>query len=260
MHALIDGDIITYSAGFASDIRMYEVDGFFFQTKKKATAYCKAVGTDTKNIKLVVQPEPIENCLHSVKKMIQKIINETGATSYTVYLTESSSNNFRVNVAKTRPYKGNRAPESKPLHYDAIRDYLVRIWRAAMVVGEEADDAIGKTATMLGSRNIPYVICSIDKDLKQIPGNHYNWRTNTHSHVTTDEARRFFWKQMLTGDRVDNIVGIPGIGDVKADAILSACNTEQEMGCAVGLKYAVSYDDPEEVFNEHKLLLGIRTV
>jgi 5'-3' exonuclease len=38
-----------------------------------------------------------------------------------------------------------------------------------------------------------------------------------------------FYKQILTGDRVDNIEGIRGIGPVKADKILKDCTTEKDL-------------------------------
>ena len=66
----------------------------------------------------------------------------------------------------------------------------------------------------------------IDKDLLQIPGNHYNFNKKTHRFVSDDEAHKLLMIQCLTGDRTDNIPGIKGIGPKKAEKILEGVNTD----------------------------------
>jgi 5'-3' exonuclease len=56
------------------------------------------------------------------------------------------------------------------------------------------------------------VICTIDKDLKMVPGWHYNWNTDEKVFVTEVEGLRWFYKQCLTGDMTDNIKGLHGVG------------------------------------------------
>jgi DNA polymerase-1 len=67
-----------------------------------------------------------------------------------------------------------------------------------------------------------YRICSIDKDMQQIPGAHYNWNTGKKFVVTKEDADWSFYMQILTGDPGDGYTGIPGIGKVKAAKILLA--------------------------------------
>ncbi len=50
-----------------------------------------------------------------------------------------------------------------------------------------------------------------------IPGNHYTWSRGSTSGTplweqTEDAANAFFFKQCVTGDRVDNIPGLYGVG------------------------------------------------
>src|SRR5574343_1568457 len=73
------------------------------------------------------------------------------------------------------------------------------------------------------------IIVTLDKDLDMIPGLHYNWVKNTIYDVNEDEALRFFYKQLLIGDTSDNIVGIRGIGPVKAKTLIDHLETEEEM-------------------------------
>lgn len=177
--------------------------------------------------------EPLGFCLHSVKKLITSILNETKATSHKIYLTGNS--NFRDTVAVTKPYKGNRDKTHKPIHYTAIKEYLIDKWNAEVINGMEADDAMGI------AQSCSTVICSLDKDMLMIPGQHYNWRTGVHRTITKEEADRHFYYMMLTGDVVDNIKGVPKIGPAKADKILSVCSTEKEMWEAVQEAYYVGY-------------------
>ena len=139
------------------------------------------------------------------------------------YLT--GSNNYRVEIAKIKPYKGNRK-ESKPDHLGVTRDQLQTKWLAEVIEGQEADDAIGIKATELNGN---CVIVSIDKDLLMIPGTHYNFVKKEWTEIDQDKGDYFFYKQLLTGDQVDNIQGVPGIGPKKADKAYEGCTTVQEM-------------------------------
>lgn len=131
--------------------------------------------------------------------------------------------NFRFEVATTVPYKGNRKDAPKPKHYDALRNHLMKLG-AEMSDGEEADDAVA-----IASTKGNYWIVHVDKDLDQLPGWHYNPVKDEEYYVTEFEGLYSFYKQILTGDRVDNIEGLRGIGPVKADKILKDCTTEREL-------------------------------
>ena len=51
---------------------------------------------------------------------------------------------------------------------------------------------------------------------------------------------------LLTGDRIDNIVGIKGIGPVKAGKLLKDCKTEQDLYEAVVKAYDGAVDRAHE--------------
>ena len=129
---------------------------------------------------------------------------------FQVYL--SGDTNFRDEVAVTHPYKGNRERE-RPECLDAVRGYLCMRYDAYVSDGQEADDDIAIAATRMGASA---VICTIDKDLDQVPGWHYNFVKQQRYCIGTKEAVLNFYMQLLTGDSVDNIKGIYGIGPKKA--------------------------------------------
>ena len=123
---------------------------------------------------------------------------------YQLYLTGDTSGNFRHQVAVTLPYKGNRHGTPKPVHFHAIRQYMVDSWGAVVVEGEEADDAIAR-ANYLDPES---VMVSVDKDFLQLEGKMYD-PVKRVMHTTSElDGLRFLYKQIIMGDMTDNIQGI----------------------------------------------------
>jgi hypothetical protein len=108
--ALIDGDILVYRIGFASE------------------------------------EEPESIAIARCCEFLEDIILFNGFDEYQGYLT--GKGNFRNEIAVTEPYKGNRVAP-KPKHYQALRDYMQNHWKFEMIEGQEADDAIGIAAYTL---------------------------------------------------------------------------------------------------------------
>ncbi len=186
---LVDGDIVVYRVGFAS------------------------------------QSVSWEYCQQRVDTMLSNILTDTDSMTMYGYLTDGV-NNFRNKVAVTAPYKGNR-PGTKPLYYNEIRKYLHEYHGFSIETAQEADDAIGIANAELSNFHLlneytPHVvIASIDKDLLMLPGYHYNIAKGQSTLVYPLEATHNFYKQVLIGDRVDNIIGIKGLGPVKAEKLLA---------------------------------------
>ena len=156
-------------------------------------------------------------------EFLEDLLLFNGFDSYQGYLT--GKRNFRNEIAITAPYKGNRK-SAKPQHYEVLRQYMLSAWDFKLIEDQEADDAIGIAAYehQVGE----YCICSIDKDLDMLRGDHFNFVKNEHYFITEEEGIKNFYKQILMGDRVDNIIGIKGIGTVKAERLLKECKSEKE--------------------------------
>ena len=192
-NVLVDADIIAYRAAFSAKDEPEK------QARQKVDDICSGIMYD---------------CFYP--------INYTLGQNAWFYLT--GSGNFRKDLATIKVYKGQRPP--KPEHLPATRDQLVQQWGAEIVEGQEADDAIGIKATDLKG---DCTIVSIDKDLLMIPGTHYNFVKKEWTEVSQEKGDYFFYKQLLTGDQVDNIQGVTGIGPKKAEKAYEGCTTVQEM-------------------------------
>lgn len=247
--ALVDGDVVVYIAGFAAEEAWYEcVDGTIHPTKGKAKEHCIKLGEDTETIVERVEAEPKSHALRLVKNILVKVKDRTGAKELRIFL--SGKNNFREEVATIKPYKGNRIAR-KPFHYQNIRDYLKEVYNAEVVDGMEADDALGI------NQKPDTCICTIDKDLDMVEGYHYNFQKDKLYEVRSEKAVHFFYTQLLTGDSVDNIQGVPGIGKKKAEKILLGLTEEEDLFWKVLCEYEKKYDKPMEALVENANLLWI---
>jgi DNA polymerase-1 len=191
------------------------------------------------------QEEEEHIALVRMNQYIDEVIFNSGCSDYILYLT--GSNNYRKHLYPE--YKANRTAE-KPKHFKALREYLIKHEAAEMQEDQEADDAMGI------AQNENTVICSIDKDLLQVPGRHFNFVKNVHSEVTKEEGLYFFYQQLLTGDRVDNIPGLPKIGPAKAKKILGDWVDEQTCQKKVIEAYSTILSLDEEAARERINLIG----
>jgi hypothetical protein len=174
------------------------------------------------------------------------------ADYYLAWITGKS--NYRYDIAKTVPYKGNRKDAVKPKHYDALREHLVKRHDAILTVGEEADDAVAMDSTILLDE---CWIVHVDKDLDQLQGWHYNPVKDEKYYVDKFTAFKKFCIQILTGDRTDNIPGLAGIGPKKAEKALRDAKTEEALLKAAFAKYQ-ELGHTLEYFTEQAQLLWLR--
>lgn len=178
---------------------------------------------------------------------------------------------FRYDIAKTKPYKGNRK-NPKPFHFYNILAYMLAEYNTVVSTdGYEADDMM---CIEQASRGDETIICSRDKDLRICPGWHFSWECGKQGAVYPTHTNRvgwlepkgdkdilgyglsFFYYQMLVGDTADNIPGLPGVGKVGAYKALSELKTTKELFNTVkGLYKEVLGDNSKEYFMEQANLL-----
>lgn len=258
MKVLIDGDIFRYRCAFAAERTKYLVELINasghkeyseFDNKKDADAYA---GRVTKGVSAVHRLwsrkdlQPLENCLQIVKSSLENALEDicrefkVETVEHSIWL--SGKTNFRTELAKTATYKGNREEIPKPHYYKDVGAYLVETWDATYTEGIEADDAIGIAAMESKANQTPYIVVSNDKDLRQIPGNHYNWVTKEFATVSPKEAKFQLFSQILSGDPTDNVPGLQGIGPATAAKILEGAQSPEDMVDSVVSTYILEFE------------------
>jgi hypothetical protein len=190
-------------------------------------------------------------------------------------LSEPFLPNFREALAEGKVYKGTRK-QDKPFHWINLTAYILSLPEVRVAVGCEADDDIAIEHTLRGEGTI---VCTRDKDLRMVPGLHYGWECGKqpefgpveYDSLGTIELIRsksgnkikgggfkFFGAQLLTGDVVDNIGGLRGVGPVGAFGLLSDCTSEREVFSTVQRHYEeVVGDEWRKLLEEQCHLLWI---
>ena len=218
MILLIDADSALYKAGCANEKRWYSVyyeehELERFPYKADAEAYAYSVGaTDVEKHK---KAGPIGITLANLRLIVSRMM-ELDHLGYEMYM--SGDGNFRYDIYPE--YKANRKAEDKPIHYEKMRAHLRGRYGCLAVHGQETDDEVSIRQMELAAEGVESCIVTIDKDLNNTPGWHYNYDTGEKFYVSEKEAELNFWRQMLTGDRTDNIPGLPRVGDVAAKKLL----------------------------------------
>ncbi len=230
MIPLLDLDVFVYQAGYSSEKTQHmlmdetgEFDLIPIGTSKtqvnelyrKAGQFNPLITLHKKTI-----PLSLEFAIASINNLIYGVLQELGESEFKGFLSASNDpTNFRHAVAVTKPYKGLRKENKRPFHYHALRDYVSKTYDVTLCIGKEADDGLSQAQTE------DTVIVSIDKDLLQVPGWHYNFRKNEYYFITPFQGAYNLYTQVLTGDNADNIPGLPGVGPVTAKKILKDCKT-----------------------------------
>ena len=143
------------------------------------------------------------------------VVNPTQCKKYLFVLT--GQDNFRRDLAVTKPYKGQRVSE-KPIHYAELFDWAIEKFNCVVSEDMEADDWVVNCHRKYQGCS---VLIGMDKDNLQSPGWHYNFVKNEARFITPWEAQWALAFQMLRGDPGDSIPGLPGIGEAKAAKFLN---------------------------------------
>ena len=185
MSLLIDADYIVYKCCAANETEIDWGDEVIVVSSRFSEAY------------------------NMVERELFKVANDLGCFDDSI-LFFTDSINFRKRIDPA--YKGHRN-RKKPCGYRRVINKLKEEYNVVVMPQLEADDALGIYAT----KEQGHIICSPDKDMRQIPGELYDF-SNAVVTITKEEGERWHYIQTLAGDQTDGYSGVPGFGIKRAEA------------------------------------------
>jgi hypothetical protein len=183
-----------------------------------------------------------------VNAYLRNLLERSGCSHYIGILGIHGGNNIKYNIFPE--YKRGR-PTEKPPHWNVVMNYMISEWGFVPISGCETDDALAY-CSLHRQAGEDCVIISSDKDLLQIPGRHFVMGVMRKGKVVREDkvkmisfldSERQFYTQMLTGDIVDNVKTIYGIGPKTAEKLLTYCVDNVQMRETVINEYKKAFGD-----------------
>lgn len=169
------------------------------------------------------------NAIYGVVNMVRAMMRQFASDRIAV-IFDAKGKTFRDQMYDQ--YKANRPPmpddlrcQIEPLHQ------IIRAMGLPLlsIEGVEADDVIGTLAHQASQAGMPVLISTGDKDMAQLVNDHITL-INTMTNVVMDREgvidkfgippELIIDYLALMGDKVDNIPGVPGVGEKTATALL----------------------------------------
>ena len=184
------------------------------------------------------------NAIYGFCDFTLQLLQEAAPQQIVFAFDESLETSYRNEIYS--PYKANReaAPEELKAQFAHCRELLVAGGISEISSGHyEADDLIGTLAYQAHRRGQPVVIVSSDKDLTQLLQDGDVWWDYTRGTkldyngvydkfgVRPEQMSDFL---AITGDRVDNVPGVPGVGPKTAAALIRHFGSVEQLLKQVG--------------------------
>lgn len=178
------------------------------------------------------------NAVKGVISMIRKLQKDF-ADSQLVVIFDAKGKTFRSDIYAD--YKAHRPPMPEELReqIEPIHNIIRAMGLPLLIIeGVEADDVIGTLAAQAVEHNQQVVVSTGDKDMAQLVNSHVSL-INTMTDTTMDEAgvlEKFGVKPehiidylALMGDKVDNIPGVPKVGEKTAVGLVAGLGSLEDI-------------------------------
>jgi 5'-3' exonuclease len=187
------------------------------------------------------------NPMHAVfgfARFLGDLVERVRPKYIAVAFDQRSTNSYRGRIYP--PYKANRskAPVDLVLQFERCRELCRHLGLPMFVDGEyEADDIIGTLGQLMREEGVRAAYITRDKDLAQLMRNgDLFWDYGARDQFGYHDIERHFGVQperfadylALTGDEVDNIPGVPGIGHRTAASLMKAFGSLDEIFADLG--------------------------
>jgi 5'-3' exonuclease len=150
-----------------------------------------------------VDDSKVRNHVH---EFVNAVLRTTEADKFCLVHQARDSVTFRKQLYAN--YKANRG--ESPDFIKHWKDVVYEAYRELEAVGVkniESDDFLSIVHKTFDHDNHELILAHNDKDMFQLFGRHYMYKKNEWHSVSKEEAELNLYKQMLTGDGTDNIIG-----------------------------------------------------
>jgi 5'-3' exonuclease len=221
-----------------SKVVLFDADSLVYQSIYKVINFAEIREMyKAKKQRFEIEMEILQRGYDRFEKISFDILNEIEEHFHvekTMYFFTKCKRNFRKEIDPQ--YKANRKKPNRWI--SELRDYLIEYWNNSFAHDEyEADDLIFYNTQLLHEKD--YIVCSIDKDLKQIQGLHFDYYQlkrydengeefkvrKGFKYMEKIDCENLLCEMFLVGDACDNIKGVKGIGKAKATKIIESKNT-----------------------------------
>lgn len=179
------------------------------------------------------------NALHGFARFLGDLIERARPQYIAVAFDESLTTSFRNQIYPA--YKANREPPPADLklQFARCREFCQHAGIPAFSHSlYEADDIVGTLMARCRREGLPATLVTRDKDFAQLirePDVYWDYTDNAHYRYHQIEERfgvapeRFADFLALMGDSVDNIKGVPGVGEKTAAALMKEFASLEEI-------------------------------
>jgi DNA polymerase I len=182
------------------------------------------------------------NPVHAVfgfARFLGDLIERVRPAYIAVAFDERRANSYRNRIYPAYKANRERAPADLVVQFERCRELCRHLGLAMFVDPEyEADDIIGTLATLMREEGVRSAYITRDKDLAQLmrDGDLF-WDFGAREQFGYHDIERHFGVRperfadylALTGDEVDNIPGIPGVGHRTAASLMKAFGSLDEI-------------------------------
>ncbi len=172
-------------------------------------------------------------------RFLGDLIERVRPTYMAVAFDQRRAGSYRNRIYPAYKANRERAPADLALQFEHCREVCRRLGLAVFVDPDyEADDIIGTLAALMREQGVRSAFITRDKDLAQLVRNgDLFWDFGAREQFGYHDIERHFGVRperfadylALTGDEVDNIPGVPGIGHRTAASLMHAFSSLDEL-------------------------------